>query len=314
MFHCNGWCTPWAVTGIGGTHVCLREVRGDVIWQQIRRHRVTHLNGAPTVVTTILNAAQASPLDHPLVITTAGAPPSPTTILQMERMGFGIVHVYGLTETYGPYSVCQTQPQWSALPPDERAAIQARQGVGMIQTEGLRVVDKAMVDVPADGSTMGEIVMRGNNLMAGYYRDPEGTDAAFDGGWFHSGDLGVMHPDGYVELRDRAKDVVISGGENISTIEVEQALMSHDAVLEVAVVGVPDEKWGERPKAFVVLKADRQATEAELIEHVRAKIARYKAPRNVDLVAELPKTSTGKIQKFALREPEWAGRTHRVHG
>ncbi|MCX5240403.1 long-chain-fatty-acid--CoA ligase [Streptomyces prunicolor] len=314
MFHCNGWCTPWAVTGIGGTHVCLREVRGEAIWQQIREHRVTHLNGAPTVVTTILNAAQAGPLDHPLVITTAGAPPSPTTILQMERMGFGIVHVYGLTETYGPYSVAQAQPQWSALPPDERAVVQARQGVGMIQTEGLRVVDEDMVDVPADGSSMGEIVMRGNNVMAGYYRDPEGTAKAFAGGWFHSGDLGVMHPDGYVELRDRAKDVVISGGENISTIEVEQALMSHEAVLEVAVVGVPDEKWGERPKAFVVLKAGKQATEAELIEHVRTKIARYKAPRNIDLVAELPKTSTGKIQKFALREPEWAGRTHRVHG
>ncbi|MFF5009793.1 acyl--CoA ligase family protein [Streptomyces phaeochromogenes] len=314
MFHCNGWCTPWAVTGIGGTHVCLREVRGDAIWQQIRKHRVTHLNGAPTVVTTILNAAEAGPLDYRLVITTAGAPPSPTTILRMERMGFGIVHVYGLTETYGPYSVCQTQPQWSALAPEERAAAQARQGVGMIQTEGLRVVDERMVDVPADGSTMGEIVMRGNNLMVGYHLDPEGTAKAFRGGWFHSGDLGVMHPDGYVELRDRAKDVVISGGENISTIEVEQALMSHEAVLEVAVVGVPDEKWGERPKAFVVLKAGLQATEAELIEHVRTKIARYKAPRNVDLVTELPKTSTGKIQKFALREPEWAGHTHRVHG
>ncbi|MGW3652908.1 acyl--CoA ligase family protein [Streptomyces sp. NPDC000878] len=314
MFHCNGWCTPWAVTGIGGTHVCLREVRGDAIWQQIRKHRVTHLNGAPTVVTTILNAVEAGPLDYRLVITTAGAPPSPTTILQMERMGFGIVHVYGLTETYGPYSVCQTQPQWSALAPEERAAAQARQGVGMIQTEGLRVVDERMVDVPADGSTMGEIVMRGNNLMVGYHLDPEGTAKAFRGGWFHSGDLGVMHPDGYVELRDRAKDVVISGGENISTIEVEQALMSHEAVLEVAVVGVPDEKWGERPKAFVVLKAGLRATEAELIEHVRTKIARYKAPRNVDLVTELPKTSTGKIQKFALREPEWAGHTHRVHG
>ncbi|MFE2432418.1 long-chain-fatty-acid--CoA ligase [Streptomyces sp. NPDC059373] len=314
MFHCNGWCTPWAVTGIGGTHVCLREVRGDAIWQLIRKHRVTHLNGAPTVVTTILNAVEAGPLDYRLVITTAGAPPSPTTILQMERMGFGIVHVYGLTESYGPYSVCQPQPSWTGLEPAVRAAVQARQGVGMIQTDGLRVVDEHMTDVPADGRTMGEIVMRGNNLMAGYYRDPEGTTKAFRGGWFHSGDLGVMHPDGYVELRDRAKDVVISGGENISTVEVEQALMSHQAVLEVAVVGVPDDKWGERPKAFVVLKAGHGATEEELIEYVRTKIARYKAPRDVDLVAELPKTSTGKIQKFALREPEWAGRTRRVHG
>jgi fatty-acyl-CoA synthase len=314
MFHCNGWCTPWAVTGIGGTHVCLREVRGDAIWRLIRQHRVTHLNGAPTVVTSILNTAEAGPLSHRLVITTAGAPPSPTTILQMERMGFGIVHVYGLTESYGPYSVCQPQPEWSGFGPETRAAAQARQGVGMIQTDGLRVVDENMADLPADGTTMGEIVMRGNNLMAGYYRDPEGTAKAFRGGWFHTGDLGVMHPDGYVELRDRAKDVVISGGENISTVEVEQALMSHQAVLEVAVVGVPDEKWGERPKAFVVLKASQDATEAELIGHVRAKIAHYKAPREVDFVPELPKTSTGKIQKFALREPEWAGRAHRVQG
>ena len=314
MFHCNGWCTPWAVTGVGGTHVCLREVRGDAIWQLIRQHRVTHLNGAPTVVTSILNTAEAGPLGHRLVITTAGAPPSPTTILEMERMGFGIVHVYGLTESYGPYSVCQRQPEWSGLAPETRAAVQARQGVGMIQTDGLRVVDENMADVPADGTTMGEIVMRGNNLMAGYYRDPEGTATAFRGGWFHTGDLGVMHPDGYVELRDRAKDVVISGGENVSTVEVEQALMSHQAVLEVAVVGVPDEKWGERPKAFVVLKVGQDATEAELIGHVRAKIAHYKAPREVVFVPELPKTSTGKIQKFALREPEWAGRAHRVQG
>ena len=314
MFHCNGWCTPWSLTASGGTHVCLREIRGDAIWEQLREHGVTHLNAAPTVVSTILNAAEAGPLTRHVLITTAGAPPSPTTIAHMERMGFQIVHVYGLTETYGPISYCQSQPQWAGLPSDERSVLQARQGVNMIQAEGLRVVNEEMADVPADGSTMGEIVMRGNNVMTGYYLDPEATVAAFRGGWFHSGDLGVMHPDGYIELRDRIKDIVISGGENISTVEVEQALMSHPAVLEAAVIGVPDDKWGERPKAYVVLRAGHSATQEELIEHVRSKIARFKAPRAVDLVVELPKTSTGKIQKFVLREPEWAGRTHGIHG
>ncbi|HBW20516.1 MAG: acyl--CoA ligase family protein [Streptosporangiaceae bacterium] len=314
MFHCNGWCTPWSLTGIGGTHVCLREVRGDAIWEQLRAHDVTHLNAAPTVVTTILNAPEAGPLDRPVLITTAGAPPSPTTIAHMEQMGFQIVHVYGLTETYGPISVCQSQPAWADLPAGERAVLQARQGVSMIQAEGLRIVDARMADVPADGSTMGEIVMRGNNVMAGYYLDPDATAEAFRGGWFHSGDLGVMHPDGYIELRDRSKDVVISGGENISTIEVEQALMSHPAVLEAAVIGVPDDKWGERPKAFVLIRSGVSATPEELIAHVRTKIASYKAPREVVIKQELPKTSTGKIQKFVLRDAEWAGRAQRVHG
>ena len=314
MFHCNGWCTPWSLTAIGGTHVCLREVRGDAIWDQLREHDVTHLNAAPTVVSTILNARDTGPLTRPVLITTAGAPPSPTTIAHMERMGFQIVHVYGLTETYGPISFCQSQPEWAGLSADERSVLQARQGVSMIQAEGLRVVDAEMADVPADGSTMGEIVMHGNNVMAGYYLDLDATAEAFRGGWFHSGDLGVMHPDGYIELRDRSKDVVISGGENISTIEVEQALMSHPAVLEAAVIGVPDDKWGERPKAFVVLRAGESATPEELIAHVRTKIASYKAPRDIDITLELPKTSTGKIQKFVLRDSEWAGRIHRVHG
>jgi fatty-acyl-CoA synthase len=314
MFHCNGWCTPWSLTAIGGTHVCLREVRGDAIWQQLRDHGVTHLNAAPTVVSAILNAPEASPLTRPVLITTAGAPPSPTTIAHMERMGFRVVHVYGLTETYGPISVCQSQPQWAGLSSGERSVLQARQGVSMIQAEGLRVVDKAMTDVPADASTMGEIVMRGNNVMAGYYLDPQATAEAFRGGWFHSGDLGVMHPDGYIELRDRIKDIVISGGENISTVEVEQALMSHPAVLEAAVIGVPDDKWGEHPKAFVVFRAAHSATQEELIAHVRTKIARYKAPREIDITLQLPKTSTGKIQKFVLRDPEWTARTHPVHG
>jgi fatty-acyl-CoA synthase len=314
MFHCNGWCTPWAVTAIGGTHVCLREVRGDRIWELITEHGVTHLNGAPTVVTTIMRAPEARKLDYPLVVTTAGAPPSPTTILQMERMGFRIVHVYGLTETYGPYSVNAYQREWDALAPEERAAKQARQGVGMVCADALRVVDQDMNDVPADGATMGEIVMRGNNVMKGYLDDPAATEKAFAGGWFHSGDLGVMHPDGYVELRDRAKDIVISGGENISTVEVEQAIVSHPAVLEAAVVGVPDEQWGERPKAFVVLVEGASATPEELIEHVKARIARYKAPKAVEIVAELPKTSTGKVQKFELREKEWGGESSRIRG
>jgi fatty-acyl-CoA synthase len=234
-------------------------------------------------------------------VTTAGAPPSPTTILQMERMGFRIVHVYGLTETYGPYAVNQYQRGWDALEPEERARRQARQGVAMVCADPLRVVDAEMNDIPADGATMGEIVMRGNTVMKGYYRDPEGTDRAFAGGWFHSGDLGVLHPDGYVELRDRAKDIVISGGVNISTVEVEQALIAHPSVVEAAVVGMPDEEWGERPKAFVVLAEEGGATAEELIEHVRARIARYKAPDAVEFVSELPKTATGKVQKYALR-------------
>ncbi|WP_423716639.1 acyl--CoA ligase family protein [Actinomycetospora cinnamomea] len=324
MFHCNGWCTPWAITAIGGTHVCLREVRGDAIWALIREHRVTHLNGAPTVVTTIMNAPEASTLDYALVVTTAGAPPSPTTILEMEGMGFRIVHVYGLTETYGPYTVCQWQEEWRGLEEHARAKLQARQGVGMLVAEPVRVVEVlpeeydpatvALVDVPADGQTMGEIVMRGNNVMSGYYRDPEATAKAFAGGWYHSGDLGVMHPDGYVELRDRAKDVVISGGENISTVEVEQAVLSHPAVLEAAVVGVPDERWGERPKAFVVLREGKDAEPDAIIDHVKGAIARYKAPRDVEIVSELPKTSTGKIQKFELRAKEWGDASTRIRG
>ncbi|WP_068426212.1 long-chain-fatty-acid--CoA ligase [Piscicoccus intestinalis] len=314
MFHCNGWCTTWAITAVGGTHVCLREVRGDAVWQLLHDERITHLNGAPTVLTTIANAPERTELDREVTITTAGAPPAPATILGMEALGFTIVHVYGLTEVYGPYSVCAPQDSWADLDDEERARSQARQGVGMVQADRMRVVDNDMSDVPADGSTMGEIVMRGNNLMAGYFRDEAGTRAAFEGGWFHSGDLGVMHPDGYVELRDRAKDVVISGGENISTVEVEQALMSHPDVLEVAVIGVPDEKWGERPKGFVKLKDGAHVTSEQLIEHVKGKIARYKAPKAVDFVVELPKTSTGKIQKFALREAEWGSGTPRIRG
>jgi fatty-acyl-CoA synthase len=314
MFHCNGWCTAWGVTAIGGRHVCLRAVRGDRIWQLLEQERVTHLNGAPPVLTALVSAGEAHPLDRPLVITTAGAPPNPKTIAQCEDINARVVHVYGLTETYGPYSVCQWQEGWEDVDADQRAALLSRQGVGMIQAERLRVVDEETNDVPADGATMGEIVMRGNNVMKGYFEDEAATAEAFKGGWFHSGDLGVVQPDGYVQLLDRAKDVVISGGENISTVEIEQALLTHQAVLEVAVIGVPDEKWGERPKAFVVLRPGEEASEKEIIDHVKSTIARYKAPRAVAFLDELPTNSAGKVRKVELRERERTGQYSGIKG
>jgi fatty-acyl-CoA synthase len=294
--------------------VCLRAVDGEHIWHLLEEEHVTHLNGAPPVLATLVGAEEAHELERPLVITTAGAPPNPKTIARCEDINARVIHVYGLTETYGPYSVCQWQEGWEDLEVEERAALLSRQGVGMIQAERLRVVDAEMHDVPADGETMGEIVMRGNNVMAGYFDDPEATDEAFRGGWFHSGDLGVMESDGYVRLMDRAKDVVVSGGENISTVEVEQALVSHDAVLEAAVIGVPDERWGESPKAFVVLAGGKKVDEDELIDHVRDSIARFKAPREIVFLDELPKTSTGKVQKFELRESEPAEQESAVKG
>jgi len=311
MFHCNGWCTGWALAAIGGTQVCLRTVDPDRIWELLDAEGVTHLNGAPTVLRMIADAPQAHRLPRPLTITTAAAPPTPTIIARMEELGARIVHVYGLTETYGPYSVCEPQRDW---PASDRPRLLARQGVGMLQTDGLRVVDEDMNDVPADGETLGEIVMRGNNVMAGYHEDPEATARAFRGGWFHSGDLGVRHPDGYVELRDRAKDIIISGGENISTVEVETALDSHPAVQEVAVVAIPDDHWGERPKAFVVLRENTAPTKEDLTAHVRARLAGFKVPDEIEFVAELPKTSTGKIQKFQLREKEWSTKPRKIQG
>ena len=313
MFHCNGWCTTWGVTAAGGRHVCLRAIDSDEVWRIIRAEGITHLNGAPTVLTGLANSPEAKPFDRPFVATTAGAPPSPTVISQMTGFGAELVHVYGLTETYGPHTVCEIQPGWSVEDPQVQARLRARQGVAMVVADPIRVVDENMVDVPRDGSTMGEVVMRGNNVMKGYYADREATDAAFRGGWFHSGDLAVWHPDGYIELRDRSKDIIVSGGENISTIEVEQTIVSHPAVLECAVVAIPHEKWGERPKAFVVLKPGATAEEEELIEHVKANLARFKAPDAVDIVEALPKTSTGKIQKFVLRDKEWAGFEKRVN-
>ncbi|MXQ75582.1 long-chain-fatty-acid--CoA ligase [Rhodococcus rhodochrous] len=306
MFHCNGWCTPWAVTAAAGTHICLRAVRADAIWDAIDNLGVTNLCGAPAVCSTIANAEQAHPLDRPLRITTAGAPPSPTVIAQLEQIGITVVHVYGLTEVYGPYTICEYQDSWDDKPADERAALLSRQGVGMLQAETARVVDEDMNDVPADGETMGEIVLRGNNVMLGYYKDPDATEEAFRGGWFHTGDLGVMYPDGYIQLKDRAKDIIISGGENISTVEVEQAIVSHPAVLDVAVVGVPDEKWGERPKAFVILKKGESVTAEEIIDYTRTLLAGYKVPRDIVFPLELPRTSTGKILKFELRSAEAA--------
>ena len=313
MFHCNGWCTTWAVTAFGGRHVCLRDVDPEEIWRLIDSEAVTHLNAAPTVLISMANHPDATQFGRPFTITTAGAPPSPTIIGQMERLGARMVHVYGLTETYGPYTVCEWQPGWADLSLEDRAEALSRQGVAFIGADPIRVVDEDMNDVARDGATMGEVVMRGNNVMSGYYDDLEATAQAFRGGWFHSGDLAVWHPDGYIELRDRAKDIIISGGENISTIEVEQAVVSHPAVLEVAVVAVPHEKWGERPKAFVVLKEGMEATGEDIIAHVRDRLAHFKAPDTVEIRSELPKTSTGKIQKFVLRESEWQGRSARIH-
>jgi fatty-acyl-CoA synthase len=314
MFHCNGWCTAWAVTAIGGTHVCLRAVDADRIWDLLDDEGITHLNGSPTVLVSIANSPRVHTLEREVIVTTAGAPPSPTVITTMEGIGAKVVHVYGLTETYGPYTVCEPQDGWDALDVSERSKLLARQGVGMLVTDGVRVVDDQLRDVPRDGTTLGEVVMRGNNVMKGYFADPEATAEAFRGGWFHSGDLGVWHPDGYLELRDRAKDIIVSGGENISTIEIEAAIDSYPGVLEVAVVGVPDEKWGERPKAFVVPRAGAAPTAEQIIAHVRTQIAHYKAPDQVELVESLPKTSTGKIRKVELREGEWAGHRSRVQG
>ena len=301
MFHCNGWCTPWAVTQASGVHVCLRAVRADAVWDAIDDLGVTHMCGAPTVCTTIAGSPRAHRVST-LRITTAGAPPSPTIIAHLESLGITVVHVYGLTEVYGPYTICEYQKDWDELPAPERAAKLSRQGVGMVQAETARVVDSEMRDVPADASTMGEIVLRGNNVMAGYFKDPDATSRAFDGGWFHTGDLGVMHPDGYIQLRDRAKDIIISGGENISTVEVEQALVSHDSVLDVAVVGVPDEKWGERPRAYVLLQPGATLSGDELVAYAKTLLAGYKVPRDIVFADDLPRTATGKVLKFELRQ------------
>ncbi|HVC64245.1 MAG TPA: AMP-binding protein, partial [Candidatus Dormibacteraeota bacterium] len=261
MFHCNGWCFTWGVTAVGGTHVCLRRVESARIWEMIDREGITHYNGAPTVQIGVVNDPKAHKLDRPVTVTVAGAPPSPTLLGKLKELGFRPVHVYGLTETYGPHTVCAWHEEWDALPGEEQARLAARQGQGYALFDLARVVDGNMNDVPRDGETLGEVVMAGNNVMKGYFEQPDATAEAFRGGWFHSGDIGVWHPDGYIELRDRKKDIIISGGENISTIEVEQCVARHASVMDCAVVAIPDDKWGERPKAFVTLKPGRSATE-----------------------------------------------------
>ena len=312
MFHCNGWCFTWGVTAVGGTHVCLRRVEPELVWDLFESEGVTHFNGAPTVHISLVNHAKAHRLDHQITVTVAGAPPTPTLLGQMKARNFRPIHVYGLTETYGPYTICEWHAEWDHLPPAEHARLLARQGQGNVVADRARIVDPNMNDVPRDGETMGEVVMHGNNVAKGYYENPEATAKSFAGGWFHSGDMGVWHADGYIELRDRAKDVIISGGENISTIEVEQAVAQYPAVLECAVVAIPDEQWGERPKAFVTLKPEQSATEAEIIAFCRERLAHFKCPASVEF-GNLPKTSTGKVQKFVLREKEWAGRAKRIN-
>jgi len=312
MFHCNGWCFTWGVTAVGGTHICLRKVEPARIWELLDAEGVTHYNGAPTVQIGVVNDPRAHRLARTVTVTVAGAPPSPTLLGKLRELNLRPVHVYGLTETYGPHTVCAWHQEWDALPAEEQARLAARQGQGYAVFDLVRVVDAEMNDVRQDGETLGEVVMRGNNVMQGYFEQPDATAEAFRGEWFHSGDIGVWHPDGYIELRDRKKDIIISGGENISTIEVEQAVAKHPAVLECAVVAIPDEKWGERPKAFVTLKPGAAATGPEIIEFCRQHIAHFKCPAAVEF-GELPKTSTGKIQKFILRDREWGGRAKRIN-
>ena len=302
MFHCNGWCFPWTLAALAGTNVCLRRVEAAAMTGAMDRHGVTHLCGAPIVMGMLLNAPDARPRPTRVRMMTAGAAPPAAVLEGMERLGFDVTHVYGLTETYGPFTVCAWKETWDVLPDPERAAIKARQGVAYPVQEALMVADPAtLAPVPRDGITMGEIFTRGNVVMKGYFKNPAATEEAFAGGWFHTGDLAVWHPDGYVEIRDRSKDIIISGGENISTIEVEGVLYRHPAVLEAAVVARPDETWGETPCAFVTLKEGAGATEAEIIAFCREHLARFKVPKTV-VFGPLPKTSTGKMQKYVLRE------------
>jgi fatty-acyl-CoA synthase len=304
MFHCNGWCFPWSISVVAGTHVCLRWVRAAAMYQAIVDHKVTHLCGAPIVMATLLHApaAERRPLPHAVAFLTAAAPPPEAVLAAMKSAGFNVTHLYGLTETYGPAVVNDWHARWDSLGPLEQAAKKARQGVRYLPLEALDVLrPDTMTPVPRDGQTMGEVMFRGNVVMKGYFKNRAATEKAFAGGWFHSGDLGVMHPDGYIQLKDRSKDVIISGGENISSIEVEDAIYKHPSVQAAAVVAKPDEKWGETPCAFVELKPGAVLTAEDIIAWCRDHLAGYKCPRYV-VFNELPKTSTGKIQKFKLRE------------
>jgi fatty-acyl-CoA synthase len=304
MFHCNGWCFPWTLAANAGTNVCLRKVEAGLIFELIKKHRITHYCGAPIVHATLISAPQQMKqgIAHQVHGMVAAAAPPAAMIEGMEKMGFDLTHVYGLTEVYGPATVCAKHEEWNALDIGERTRLNARQGVRYLMEEGLDVLDpETLKPVPADGETMGEIMFRGNITMKGYLKNPAASQKAFAGGWFHSGDLAVKHPDGYVKIKDRSKDIIISGGENISSIEVEDVLYRHPAVVGAAVVAMPDDKWGETPCAFVELKGDAAVTEKELIDFCRKHMAKFKAPRAV-VFGELPKTSTGKIQKFVLRE------------
>jgi fatty-acyl-CoA synthase len=305
MFHCNGWTYPWAVTAVAGTHVCLRRVDPAMIFAAIADHRVTHLCGAPIVLNMLAHAPDTMKrrFDHVAEIATGGAAPPSAVIEAMERMGFRVTHLYGLTESYGPSTICAWQEEWAGLPLGDRSARMARQGVAYLTLDRQRVVDpQTMTDVPADSRTLGELVLRSNTLMKGYLKNPVATEAAFEHGWFHTGDIAVRHPDGYVEIKDRSKDIIISGGENISSIEVEDALYRHPQIMEAAVVAKPDPVWGETPCAFITLKPDAGQLSAEdIIAWCRDNLAHYKVPRIV-VFGPLPKTSTGKIQKFELRD------------
>jgi fatty-acyl-CoA synthase len=304
MFHCNGWCFPWTLSVVAGTHVCLRWVRAGLMYDAMATHGVTHMCGAPIVMSALLGAKseERRELTKKVQFITAAAPPPEAVLAGMAKAGFNVTHVYGLTECYGPSVVNDWQSAWDSLPPDEQAAKKARQGVRYTALEALTVLDPiTMQPVPADGVTLGEVMMRGNIVMKGYLKNVAATAEAFEGGWFHTGDLGVLYPDGYIQLKDRSKDIIISGGENISSIEVEDQLYKHPAVSYAAVVAKPDEKWGESPCAFVELKPGMTATVEELIAHCKSGLASYKCPRFI-VFAEIPKTSTGKIQKFKLRD------------
>ncbi|WP_200846188.1 AMP-binding protein [Mycolicibacterium vanbaalenii] len=302
MFHCNGWCFTWAVTAATGTHVCLRSVVAEDIWRLIDEADITHLNGAPTVLAMMAYAKEARPLSagRKLLVGTGGAPPTPAILRRMSDLGIDILHLYGLTETYGPVVFSEWRNKWSHLDVGQTAALRARQGIANVVSRPVRIVDSTGADVPADGATMGEVAVRGNNVMGGYLKDPAATAEAAPDGWFRTGDLGVMHPDGYLELRDRSKDVIISGGENISSIEIENVIASHPSVLEVAVIAVPDDKWGEVPGAYVTLHDGALASASDIVTHVRQSLAGFKVPKRVTF-GPLPKTATGKVKKYALR-------------